>query len=420
LLAARKVVWDHTDEFDMKNLEMLWAYIKKQVPSGGIPGDDDRQYRDLKQYYEKKLSVYDKSDRPDEEKRQARDVVNEPLNVCNLDPEGNELYQPDTSKKLAVAAKQVPTRLRPDVYCPTDPPTKKLAVAATLLATSIVLNVDTETLQKVKQTLERRSISNLEALLKLMLTKGDLVVSERFPISLELKNFGSLPLSKGRREQYIAAAENAYGCAVDLMMTMNQKWPASSTGIPEQFKQTFRTYFGDPNAKVDAVKLGFYPCAPVRLVMNYRSLASMSNFSQPRWACVRAVLNCVWQGLQTKMVRLYFGGSAIIPDTAAYHSFPERSSHPGRINVHLAYDFFSRRSENAIKGEKSSRAGVLIHEFTHALAGTTDAELAPHALAGTVDAELAYSAAQCKRLAEKESALTNAQSYAFFVEDALG
>ena len=264
----------------MNNLEMLWAYIRKQAPPGGIPGDDDREYRDLKQYYDKKVSIWAQSG-TDTEKRRARDLVNDPLEVCKLKPDGKELCKQDGSNKLAVAAN--------------------------LLAMSIVLNIDTETLKKCKEIAEPRSISNLEASLKTILTKGDLVKSTRIP-NLELKNFGSLPLSKGRRAQYIAAAENAYQGAKALLTTMNQKWSASSTGIPEQFKQTFRAYFGDPDAKVDVVKLGFQGGAPIVVVMFYRSLGSVLTGSQTRWALVRAVLNCVWQGLQTKTVRLYLGG----------------------------------------------------------------------------------------------------------------
>jgi hypothetical protein len=48
---------DHTEEFDMNNLDKLWDYIKEKVPPGGIPGHDDRQYRDLQQYYERKLTA---------------------------------------------------------------------------------------------------------------------------------------------------------------------------------------------------------------------------------------------------------------------------------------------------------------------------------------------------------------------------
>jgi len=64
---------DHTSEFDMNNLDKLWAYIKEKAPPGGIPGHDDRKFRDLKQYYEKKLSLAIPT--PDEEMRQFADQV---------------------------------------------------------------------------------------------------------------------------------------------------------------------------------------------------------------------------------------------------------------------------------------------------------------------------------------------------------
>src|SRR5689334_8649675 len=108
----------------MNNLEKLWAYIREQVPPGGIPGDDGRQYRDLKAFYESGEL------KPDKSKLGALDMVTEPLKVCGLTPEGNELCQPGISPK-------------------------KLAVAAYLLAMSIIQNVDYPTLKHYAKIFER-------------------------------------------------------------------------------------------------------------------------------------------------------------------------------------------------------------------------------------------------------------------------
>jgi hypothetical protein len=86
----------------MNNLDKLWACTKEKAPPGGIPGDDDREYRDLKQCYEQKVSKW--ASGTDTEQRQARDLVNDPLNVCHVKPNGGELSLPGLSNKLAVAA----------------------------------------------------------------------------------------------------------------------------------------------------------------------------------------------------------------------------------------------------------------------------------------------------------------------------
>jgi hypothetical protein len=93
---------NHANEFEMNNLDKLWAYVRETVPPGGIPGDDDRAYRDLKQYYEKKVSEW--RDGTLLEKKRARELVDDPLDVCGLTREGNGLCQPSKSKELAVAA----------------------------------------------------------------------------------------------------------------------------------------------------------------------------------------------------------------------------------------------------------------------------------------------------------------------------
>jgi hypothetical protein len=284
--------------------------------------------------------------------------------VCKLKPDGNELSLPGLSKELAVAGN--------------------------LLAMSIVQNLDTEVLQKEKVILEPLSISSLEASLKTILTKGDLVQSARIP-KLELKNFGSL---NQQRAQYTADAEKAFEHALDLLSRMKCTLTAAS-GIPPRCKPTFKAYFGEPDAEVDVRTLGFSHGAPPLLIVG----------SLTRGAVVCAVLDCVWQSLRTRPVRLYFGGGTIIPNVKGYTNQKVRNQ--GRINVHLAHSFFTEHGQQAIKDRMSSRGGVLIHEFTHALAGTVDA-------VGT-------SVGECKELAKRgQGALINAQSYAFFVDDTVG
>jgi hypothetical protein len=162
----------------MNNLDTLWAYIKKQVPPGGIAGgDDDRQYRDLQQFYEAKLLRATA-----EEKQQVRAGINDSLELCGLKPDGCDLSQQGKSKELAVAAH--------------------------LLAMSIIKSCDYQALQKRKEFLDSYAKLPLGALneaLKIMLTKGDLVESERFP-KLELKNFGSATPRNGDKSSSVTSS----------------------------------------------------------------------------------------------------------------------------------------------------------------------------------------------------------------------
>jgi hypothetical protein len=237
--------------------------------------------------------------------------------------------------------------------------------------------------------------------LKTILAKGDLVVLTENP-TLELKNFGSMPASEELRANYIAGAKKAFEHALDLLSKMKCDL---AFGIPQRFKQTFKDYFGDPEVKVDVGKLKFAQGASPLSTFEQGERRQLTG-TETRGVVVRAVLDCVWKGLRTAPVRLYFGGGTIIPNVKAYTNIKVRKD--GRVNVHLAIDFFSQHTDKAIKGVNSSRGGVLIHEFTHALAGT-------------VDVGMAMSSGQCKLLTQQgEGALINAQSYAFFVEDTVG
>ena len=118
------------------------------------------------------------------------------------------------------------------------------------------------------------------------------------------------------------------------------------------------------------------------------------------------MLDSVFQGLQARKVRVYFGGVVLVPGVHGYTRVGKVRDGQ-RVNVHVSQRFFNYYREKAIKGARPSRAGALIHEFTHAFADTDDVGFS-------------YEAGLCKALAATESALINAQNYTLFVDDALG
>ena len=357
----------------MNNLDTLWAYIRKHVPSEGIEDADGGpvKFRDLKQYHEKKVSRWVEVGKT--QRRRAEELIDDPLGVCQLRRTDSEL-----------------TRERAD----------EVPVVAMLLAMSIVLNLDEDTLRRAKAILERRDVQDIEMRLKSLLSKGDVVKSTRFP-KLELKNFKSVSLGfESVEATYSAAAEDAYDGARDLLTKMGQQLLQVPSGIPMQFKGRFTEYFGNPDAIEDVAKLGFQGGAELGL-----------SDRQPRSAVVRAVLGCVWKGIESKTMRLYFGGGTVIPKVEAYVPDIKSARRDGRINVHLAIGFFSHDQRVIHDGMSVSRGGVLVHELTHALAGT-------------IDVGQAFMPGICKSLTNEKvwgtDALVNAQSYASFVEDAFG
>ncbi|MDH6146546.1 MULTISPECIES: hypothetical protein [Paraburkholderia] len=364
----------HTDEAYMTDLNTLWTYIKKHAPPGGIEGFDGSpgKFRDLQQYHEKKVSRWENAGGASV--RKAGELITDPLEVCGLRRESTLLSTPDNPKRIAVAAM--------------------------LLAMSIVLNLDEDTLRKAKPILERRDILDLEMRLKILLSTGDVFQSTRFP-SLQLKNFNSVSIGfESVQTTFILGAENAFESATDLLTLMHQRLLHASSGIPEQYKETFTSYFGNPDEKVDVAALGFQGGSELGL-----------SGSQTRSALVRAVLQCVWKGIQMRPVRLYYGGGSVIPNVRAYAPDLKTVRRDGKINIHLAIDFFSLEQQVIHDGMSISRGAGLIHEFTHALAGT-------------IDVDQAFMPGRCRALAKDRDfgprALANAQSYASFVEDAFG
>jgi hypothetical protein len=186
------------------------------------------------------------------------------------------------------------------------------------------------------------------------------------------------------------------------MTAVHDELLTAPAGTPHRFRTAFTDYFGDPDKLVKVQTLDFQGDANLGL-----------GGVETRIAVVRAVLNCVWQGITTRTVRLYFGGSSVAANVHAYVPDFAKVRGAGKINVHLAIDFFHSREQRGLRnGYSVSRSGLLIHELTHALAGT-------------IDVANAFLPRQCKDLADEDrvgprALLVNAQSYASFVEDAFG
>ena len=350
----------------MNNLDVLWAYTRMHGAEG-IEGDipQEGRFRDLKQYHQHKIAQWEEV-ATTREINNINDLIKSPLEICNIRDDGNELSQPDASSKIAVAAM--------------------------LLAMSIVLNLKYATLERAKAILDRLPAHEINARLRSVLTKGDLVESILYP-RLQLKNFKSVSLGYETVESsYSASAESAYGVALDLLNRMHGEF-VSSKSLPPRLENKFGEYFGPPDAVRDVNLLGF------------RGGCGLSG-KQSAYDVVRAVLGRLWPTVEKRRVRLYYGGGTIVPNVVAYTNMKSRDE--GRINVHLAIGFFS--DHNVTRDIFStSRAGIVIHELTHALAGT-------------IDVGQAFTPGQCRTLARNspQSALVNAQNYASFTEEAYG
>ena len=87
-----------------------------------------------------------------------------------------------------------------------------------------------------------------------------------------------------------------------MLTKMRQQLLQVSSGIPMQFKGKFSDYFGNPDAIGDVAKLGFQGGAELGLADR-----------QTRSTVVRAVLNCVWKGIESRTCASTSGEAALFP-----------------------------------------------------------------------------------------------------------
>lgn len=314
-------------------------------------------FRDLRQYFIEKFQNPSNSHKPD-----VRMMAERALAVAGV--------APSMSSPAATTLNQADQEdLR--------------ARAAALLVMSIIRDLDTPQLTQQKVRLARLPLGAVIAEMRDTLRRGDVETSKRFP-QLELKNFAS---AGTRKALWTHEVEDAYGRAHDLLLKCGQTFLVGHNPCWGTVGTAFTDFFGSPTAGIAAASLEF----------ETGKAPTFASATPTRLEVVRSVLRAVWRNLVNQKVRIYFGGRSIDAGTAAYVS---GKTNPTRI--HVGGEFFLKG-----KGGLASQAGTIVHECTHTFAGTEDHE---------------YGDADCRQLAlaTPAKALSNADSYRFFVEAAFG
>jgi hypothetical protein len=318
------------------------------------PGPGE-SYRDLLGYFDEKL------DNASNDRDDVKEMATRALKVAGLD-QSRKSPGPSTLGQPARAHER--------------------ACAATLLAMSIIRDTGEADLKTNLARLRKMQTAQVTAELLALVKKGDTVRSTRHP-KLELKNFNS---AGTRATLWKHEIEDAYGRAHALLQRCEREFLISrGSSLHGTLATAFNDYFGSPAAVVDTTTLPFSAAArPVWTTAN-----------QTRLEVVREVLRRVCRNFVRQEVRIYFGGRSIDAGTFAYVS--------GTVNptkIHVGGQFFTK-----VKEGLASEAGTIVHECTHTFSGTRD-----HA----------YRSDPCKLLATSKpgKALSNADSYKFFVEAA--
>ncbi len=327
-----------------------------QSQVSSIVPDPGESYRDLGAYFKEKLDN-NSNDRDD-----VREMAKRALKVAGL----NQNRHSHTASTLNQPANA-----------------HKRACAATLLAMSIIRDTNESLLKNDYARLQKMSTDAVVAEMTALLKKGDTVRSTRHP-KLELKNFDS---AGTRTKLWKVEIEDAYARAHDLLLRCEMGFLPPSLPLASKVRQDFIDYFGDPTTVVDTSTIPFKP----------GSGPTFGTKDQTRLAVAREVLRRVCRNFVRQEVRVYFGGRSIDAGTYAYVS---GATNPTKI--HVGGEFFTK-----VQTGLGSEAGTIVHECTHTFAGTKDHE---------------YRSDPCKQLAQSEplKALSNADSYKFFVEAAFG
>jgi hypothetical protein len=338
----------------MNDYQTLMAFIASQVPA--VAPAPGESYRDLLGYFTEKL------DNASNDRDDVKEMASRALQVAGL----------DTNRKSgALSALNQPARAH-DRAC-----------GATLLAMSIIRDTSDADLRTNLARLRKMQTPMVVAELLSILKKGDTLRSTRHA-RLELKNFNSAGTRSALWKHEI---EDAYGRAHDLLLRCEMQFLISrGNTLGGSIATAFNDYFGSPAAVIDTSTIPFGAGG---------AKPTWTTASQTRLEVVREVLRRVCRNFVRQEIRIYFGGRSIDAGTFAYVS---GTTNPTKI--HVGGQFFTK-----VKEGLASEAGTIVHECTHTFARTQD-----HA----------YRSDPCKQLAlnNPAKALSNADSYKFFVEAA--
>ena len=347
----------------MKNdYDRVMAYIRQQIAVVQPAQGEER--RDLEAYFDDKLAL------PSNTRRDVKEMAKRALRIAGLDEAFNY---------------NVPSTLPKAPTAPAD--TKRYAIAAKLLAMSIIQDAQDFQLQAELQRLNKmNNETSILIELRNILTKGDIVTSIKNNRQVEYKNFKSVGASRSR---YLSMLDRAFTNVDNMLNSIDTGFIMPNSRPSQKVMTAFVNFFGDPDRTINTTTLEF---------------GAKRDFDAPTWTTavqshrnvVRMVLRRVFVNFAGQPIRFYFGGRAIDDGTYAYVSGKTK---PTRI--HLGGQFFSLAERGV-----DSMPGTIVHECTHTFARTRDHK---------------YGEAGCKDLAATSQftkALANAESYQLFVETA--
>lgn len=337
----------------MNDYQKLIQFINAQIMLAPVsPGES---YRDLYAYFHEKLN------NPSNDRSDVRVMANRALKVASL--------RNRNSSQATTLDNPGNEDLR--------------ARAATLLAMSIIRDMDENELTRQYNRLKTLKQPAVLVELRTTLKKGDTLQSPRYP-NLELKNF----MSAGTRATiWRHEIEDAYSKTHDMLLQCEMRFLIGSNVMTGNIDIAFRAYFGDPAAVINTTTIPFKDSGK----------PTWNPANQSRLEVVREVLRRVCGNFVKQSIRIYFGGRSIDDGTFAYVS--------GKTNptkIHVGGQFFTK-----VKEGLASEAGTIVHECTHTFSGTKDHK---------------YKDQPCQQLgiSDPAKALSNADSYKFFVEAAFG
>lgn len=350
----------------MNDLRALLVFIRESV--GGPPPKPGIHFEDVERLILQKDVDWKIENKP----KRSRDLVVRALRVCGLDETG-----------------QRETKLNHPNF------TKERAAAAVVLATSVVHGSSSAELRMLwGGMLHLPTAACINELRKLVL-RGDEV---RLPgyRNIVFKNFTSAGFRVGN---WLNDALESYVRARQLLTVAQQHFLGTGrkAAITGKVAVAFKKYFGSHALPVDASEMRWLPASH----HNGANAIPPPHFhgQVSRGEVVVKVLNRVFSTfLAHETVKIRLAGDNNYTHTWAYVDSTVRP-----MNVFLGAGFF----EGGTRRGDMSQASILIHELTHTWARTDDHFYGQTACSGAA-------------LFTPGLALSNADNYRCFVEEAFG
>ena len=257
---------------------------------------------------------------------------------------------------------------------------RNLVAASLIYATAMVKNPGLRQLSHMYQRLKTESVAGTQQKLICLFREGDNYTPPGFP-QLVMKGFGRAK----RRQQHIDRLCLAFTEVREVLRRVHSGFidPISrGRSVAPKVELAFRKYFGNPDAEIDLSHLA---------LIGLRFRGTSTNHGIFASNCLKILSQRVL--LNNETVVFYYGAPLMDPQAAAA-TFSDKN----KIEIFLNEAIFQAFQHNDI-------ASIIIHELTHACFGSID-----HC----------YRIEECRQLLQSkpEEALTNADSYTYFISDA--